>query len=336
MRTLFPSIALTLLIASTSAEAQVRKSGGLFGFGRKEEQLSAGLFPESSPGTAPAQAAERAERTERDNDTIFRGGKPRDIEAVSYVIRDGQKVEREVPEKRNFFAFGRKDRDVDTIDRTMATPAPEPQADAETSGPVAAPVATPIPEPRAMDDSPNEKAKDDKKAGGFFSFLPWNKEKEEAEDDAPRPVAAPVAEPDQSEPPSAPEVAESKPAPAGAPSVPEFSGVEVPRKDKKEKKEKKEESDEGGGLLAPLANLKPARKPTEYENAETIIADGEIVESVKVIEEEESAAQSNAASDGEAPSEPPKTVDGVKTYSSWGDVDARSSSAADQILKKLR
>ena len=64
--------------------------------------------------------------------------------------------------------------------------------------------------------------------------------------------------------------------------------------------------------------------------AETIIANGEIVEP------EEDIVETNIVSSGDGHREPPRIVNGVKTYSSWEDVEARSVSAADKILNSIR
>ncbi|MCH1409055.1 MAG: hypothetical protein L7V87_08485, partial [Verrucomicrobiales bacterium] len=40
-----------LLLAFVPADAQVDKGGGIFGFGRKKEQINSGLFPDSAPTT---------------------------------------------------------------------------------------------------------------------------------------------------------------------------------------------------------------------------------------------------------------------------------------------
>ncbi len=86
----------------------------------------------------------------------------------------------------------------------------------------------------------------------------------------------------------------------------------------------------GGGLLSPIANIRVPRKEIDLTSAETIIQDGEIVAgtetSFDTVPEPSSTGQRQA----------PQVVNGVKTYTSWGDVNARSSSAADKIIGSMR
>lgn len=328
MRFLSPAIILTFLVAVPDSDAQVKKRNGLFGFGRDEEQISAGLFPTEAPPQSTAPVYQSPERTD---DGIFRGGQPSDVEAVSYVIEGGQKVEKEVPEKRNFFAFGRRGEERKP-EAALLTPVPEPNytQPTESSEPLATPVADPITEPRLMQEIPDEAiaqpVEEEKKSGGFFSFFSRKKDKDpEPMEEAPvvaNPVPvvaepAPVAEPT---PVAETPEPEAKPTMVEVPSVPEFADNGKPEKEKKER----------DGILPPLPKIKVPKKPTNYENVETIIEDGEIVE------ESDSIADAAIVTSGPDGDEPPKIVDGVKTYSSWDDVSESSSSAADKILQKIR
>ena len=86
-------------------------------------------------------------------------------------------------------------------------------------------------------------------------------------------------------------------------------------------------------MVSPIKNLNPIpsmKKDVDYTGAETIIQDGEIVD------EEPDDFVMEVESTETGTREPPKVVNGVKTYSSWDDVDARSLSPADKILNQIR
>jgi hypothetical protein len=91
-------------------------------------------------------------------------------------------------------------------------------------------------------------------------------------------------------------------------------------------------ADRVGGILSPIAKIRP-RKELDLTGAETIIANGEIVK-------ETSNSLTTAAAPPEVPAsgprQAPQIVNGVKTYTSWNDVNARSSSAADRIIDGMR
>lgn len=325
----FFSPALTLAIAATMSisDAQVKKKSGFFGFGRDEEQISAGLFPVDAPAASPVQTSAPAYQSPaRDNDGIFRGGGPTDVQPVSYTIEGGERVEKEVSEKRNFFAFGRKEKE-DQAEAALLTPVPDSnytQPSEVVEPPVIPePVADPVSEPRLMQDVPEEaiaQPVEEKKSGGFFSFFSRKKDSEpEASDPAPivsEPVVVTEAEETTEEVPET----EAEPTMVEVPADPEFA----------DNTNSKKEDSERDGILPPLPKIKVPKKPTNYENVETIIENGEIVG------EDESIVEDNIVSEGPVGTEPPKIVDGVKTYSSWDDVDARSASAADKILQKIR
>jgi hypothetical protein len=92
--------------------------------------------------------------------------------------------------------------------------------------------------------------------------------------------------------------------------------------------EKKEKFDLDGSLLNPIAKIRP-KKDIDLTGAETIIQNGEIVAGSDPLA---AAVQTDTT----APRQAPQVVNGVKTYSSWNDVDARSASAADKIISRIR
>lgn len=185
---------------------------------------------------------------------------------------------------------------------------------------------------------------------GWIPFLGRNKDEEPpaiAADSVP--LAMPVA---------------SAPAPAPAPSSPApRANAEAPRADsstpaaKPVSKKKpttpaqvatfeirRDESNPGEkkkdgpkerqvGLLPSIPKILPERtKEIDLTGAETIIQNGEIVG-------DSGSSYTSIPGITSAPSEPrkaPQVIDGVKTYSSWNDVEARSTSAADKILERIR
>ncbi|MDF1824461.1 MAG: hypothetical protein P1U68_07450 [Verrucomicrobiales bacterium] len=323
------SVILTILfsLALTSAEAQVKR-GGLFGFGSKDDQISSDLFP--------------AEEASGSSEEIFRSGEPGEIDAVSYVIENGEKVEQKVESrKKGFLSFGRKaEKKVDdTIDAIPAVPAPPSSYPDSTAAPVfAAPETPAIVETTAPQTSavimeavnaPVEEP--EKKSGGLFSFFG------KKDDDIPETptFATPGGETAVVE--AAPTVATANPyeapenaaptttstAPVAADPVPQFASAEPPGKPEKD----------GFSIPNPISKIRNQKeeKTIDLTGAETIIQNGEIVA------EAEDLVESNKVetlSSGER--QPPRIVNGVKTYSSWDDVGARSVSAADKILNQIR
>lgn len=323
MRFFTPALALVFLAAAPESEAQVKK-GGLFGFGRNEEQISAGLFPVDAPAATPVQTS--APVPSQSNNGIFRRGEPAAIEPVSYVIEDGEKIEVDVPEKRNFFAFGRKEKaEEKAAEMLPEVPDFNYQSPTETvSTPVVveqvtAPITSSIAEPSLMQDVPEEaiveqEAEKEKKSGGFFSFF---SRKDDPEPEVAEEVVVTVAEPTQ---PSDSPNPVAKPTMVEVPRDPEFAEAEKPKKEKNAR----------DGILPTLPKIKVPKKPTNYENVETIIEDGEI------IGEGDSIVDAQIITNEPVGDAPPKVVDGIKTYSSWDDVGVSTGSAADKILKQIR
>jgi hypothetical protein len=366
-----------------SAEAQVKR-GGIFGFSRSSDQISAGLFPENnrnpvittsapvSSSPAPASAPPVAPQPVRDSDNIFRGGNPQPVEDVAYTIDNGQRVDAKVKRKKGLFAFGKKEKgepapgvsDDSILAPSYPDPVLAPDPAPSKPAPIPASAATPIshvPE-ETLVDSPaiagiEEKKKESKR---FFPFFPKKEKKHHeihthedpivtpapvvAEAAAPDPVTAPIAsstpapqpkpivqnpEPapkPETTSPTIPEPASRPPSPPASNPVPQFAGTEKPKKER-----------DGFSIPNPIAKIKapkivpPKRqKQIDLTNAETIIADGEIVA------EEEDIVETNIVSNSDGVRQPPRMVNGVKTYSSWDDVEARTVSAADKILRSIR
>lgn len=351
-----------------AADPPNKRGGGLFGFGsQKTEQISDGLFPRRDDVSPIAPATTAPSGSDRGG--IFRSGQPNSVDAVSYVIQNGRKIERPIetakpttpPEeivstpvaaamapsaesgvelasnddrkRGGLFAFGR--RGDSSKENEVVTPVPAPDA-------FAPPRATPAPSPLVSDTpapapSPNAEKEDtpnfvgeQKEKNERFGWIPFLSRRKA---DAAPEVAAPVIAAAQPVPTAVPvagpataRAAVPKPAPDTTKTAASTT-FEVPRNDAK--KEEKA-SPPSGGILSPIANIRVPRKELDLSSAETIIQNGEIVAgsetNFETITESESPGQRQA----------PQIVNGVKTYVSWDDVTARSSSAADKIIGSMR
>ena len=389
----------TLLSAASlnAADPPAKRGGGLFGFGApKSEQISGGLFPnrgfaeESSNKIVTSSA--NAPTSGSGGSEIFRSGQPQPVDAVSYVIQNGRKVERPVEtavpvatpgaptatspvaqaavlaasngvelasnegrKRGGLFAFGRRDDSSDENEVVApvpteggfapprATPAAAPAPAAAAPAPPAIPAspatsAVPVTETA---ETPNF-AGVEKERGDKFGWIPFmGRKKQDAAPvmEAAAPAVVATAEPVVAAPaPTSATPAPAKPATAASPAAATTvsttaptSTFEVPRDEsKKEEKKEVKPGSSGGGLLSPIANIRVPRKEIDLTSAETIIQDGEIVAGSEtnfdIVPEPGSTGQRQA----------PQIVNGVKTYNSWDDVNARSSSAADKIISSMR
>lgn len=391
---------LATLLGVTSIQAAdppTKRTGGFFNFGsQKSEQISAGLFPE--PGTAAessntiatSSANAPAPSSAAGGSEIFRSGQPTPVDAVSYVIQNGRKVERPIEaaapiaapapapapvaqalapvegsgvelasgegrKKGGLFAFGRRGEGADEnevvtpvpVEGGFAPPRATPPAVSTPAPVVAAPAVPAAPVPPSVPvaetaETPNfagvEKEKGDK--FGWIPFMGRKKQDAEPAMAVPAPAIVAAAEPVTVAAPTGATPAPAKPAPA-VPAKPAAATTvaaaapsttfEVPRDEsKKEEKKDVKPGSSGGGILSPITNIRVPRKEIDLTSAETIIQDGEIVAgtetSFDTVPEPSSTGQRQA----------PQVVNGVKTYTSWDDVNARSSSAADKIIGSMR
>ena len=383
-------LTLLLLLAFVPADAQVDRRGGIFGFGRKKEQINSGLFPDSAPTApvnasyttnAPATSAPQTSATKPpampapNGENIFRSIVPQKVESASYVIKNGQKVEQETEKKKTkLFGFGKKDKPNKTAEtnvvKTIPTqPAPvypdqngpAPTTDYTPSAPVVVEEAIADTNETRADtaDIPSEalasiEAEPKKKKSKMFGF--FSRKNNKIPDPAPTfrtPVVADTPAADATPVVTAPEVVDSpvpapsltppapqpvatESTPATAAPLPNFAGVNTPKKEKS-----------GFAIPNPMKSLKmptikvPAnpikaiRPPTKEKTvdltgAETIIANGEIIEGQGDI------VETNRVSTQTGPRQAPQVINGVTTYSSWDDVGGRSVSAADKILSQIR
>ena len=167
-------------------------------------------------------------------------------------------------------------------------------------------------------DTPDFKSDEkESKSGGFFSFFSRKK-------------ADPVAEIPAVPIPAVPEVNTT----SGTVATVTDSGetiFEVPSMPNSASEPEKEKKTIAGTILTPVTKIRPPKKELDFTGAETIIADGEIVN-----DDGQSLADRIVTAQGDGVKEPPKMVNGVKTYSSWEDVEGTSVSAADKIIRKIR
>lgn len=334
---------ITSLLFATSAGHSAdppSKRGGLFGFGApKTEQISAGLFP------AGNQSLRQPTGPRIESDTIFRRGNPEPLAPVAYVIENGRKVETPVEppvatpttepsmvltssddrKKGGFFAFGRKNESENEI----VTPVP---ASSEATPIISTPIPTASVAPPVMTGAPQSDvprfeggtvAKEEKSG-----WHPFARKKSERSDQMEIPAASPVETVATAVPVATPTKPNPAPTVASAAST-STTTYEVPRNTEK-KEDSKKDTKPSGGILSPIANIRIPRKDVDLSSAETIIQNGEIVNETATTYD----LSPNKRDSG--PRQAPQIVDGVKTYSSWGDVNARSTSAADKILNSIR
>jgi hypothetical protein len=299
---------------------------------------------------------------------------PAPVPAASPVATVATPVEVAEGKKRgSWFGFGKRDDPPGAENSVLApVPAAAPLLGAtpvaETPKPTAKPASNPKPTPAPLSAKPlattapspvaeptlsNEtppfaNAPEEKEKGERFGWIPFLGRKK-SEEPAAAPVAMPAAAPVSSETPSripaetvasaaAPKPAPEPAAPAGATAPkpaettasPAVATFEIRRDaSKPTEPEKKEKTDRDGGILSPIAKIRPPRKEIDLTGAETIIENGEIVGGTDTL-------AASVETDTTAPRQAPQVVNGVKTYSSWNDIEARPSSAADKIISRIR
>ncbi len=364
-------ITISLIATCSVSLAQVKK-GGLFGLSRSDE-LSSELFPNVAPTAEPVTSADideiaAAPKDQKQGFNIFRGGKPKKVDDVSYEIADGEIIEKELaPQpikaeaapKKGLFSFGKKKQEVteeinEEVGKVIESVPSVPTAPI-TNIPSTARITAPsipgtstvaAPEIIAATNVVAEEVKETKSKKRFPFFgkksnpvpvdLPVGtvavgtapeavvalQTPKPATGSAPKPAASPIHKVVPIEPVGEPV---GKPEAASAPTVASADTIPKFEESKPEKKE--------GGFLSPITKLMPEKKTKTIDltGAETIIQDGEIVVGSETTIE-------NIASSSEAIGEraPPQIINGVKTYSSWDDIDATNVSAASKILERMR
>ncbi|MEM9283952.1 MAG: hypothetical protein AAGA96_19190 [Verrucomicrobiota bacterium] len=138
MKAILSLLTLSFLFSAGDLIGQ-EKRGGIFGFSRSNE-LSSELFPNVDSEAFPVTSQEIDEiaATPGDRDggvNIFKRGRPEEVEEVSYVIRNGERIEENATapsstspsppaekQKKGLFAFGKKSEKIDSateIDSAM-------------------------------------------------------------------------------------------------------------------------------------------------------------------------------------------------------------------------
>ena len=357
---------LTCLLFTVTSQAEVNR-GGLFGFGRGDENKRSSEFsPNAEPqGSVPVSTIEDAVKPPEESSTgfnIFKGGKPRKVDNVSYSIEDGQRVEivteEVVEEKRKgLFSFGKKK--TDKVTNEVLEPAPTvPSAPAvpvayQTPTDSDSSTASISSEALAAIDGSLDRAVE--KKGGFFGMFGKKKKKSNVPagpstvdvsagltplpepttvaatntTSAPKPAPAPA--PRNVRPITASTAAPDPPKPEAttlANNVPEFEGSTTTASVKEKK--------DSNFFMAPINKLRPSKKesaPVDFTGAETIIQNGEIVLPSLTGNGGETAASDMGSN---MPRQAPRVINGATTYSSWDDVEGTSTSAAEKILRTIR
>lgn len=256
--------------------------------------------------------------------------------------------------KRGFLGFGKKDHDAGDPNPVVtpvpaaaplmaATPVASPAPPISKPVPAAKPAPVAQPEAPATVDTPaatNVKVdtptfagvKPEKEKSSWIPFL--GRKKNEETPAAPVASAPVVATPAAPAMAATPVPAANAPASAGEkPAANEVATYEIRRDDSKPSEPKKEEkSDREGGILTPITKIRPPRKEIDLTGAETIISNGEIVKETST----PMPTVTGPSAPTSGPRQAPQVVNGVKTYTSWEDVNASSSSAADRIIGRMR
>lgn len=275
------------------------------------------LQPLSSPATDPILAATNQGAEKKKG---FLGFGKKDHEAA-----DPNPIVSPVPAATPLMAETPVASPIPTVSKPVPVAKPAPVAKPEAPATVDTPAATNV----KVDTPTFAGVKPEKEKSSWIPFLGRKKNEE--------PTAAPVASVPVVATPTGPTMvaspapAASTPAPAGEkPATTEVATYEIRRDDSKPIEAKKE--DREGGILSPITKIRPPRKEIDLTGAETIIANGEIVKESSTPTPVVAATEAT----GNGPRQAPQVVNGVKTYTSWDDVNARSSSAADRIIGRMR
>jgi len=316
---------ISFCLTPLSSEAQKPKKGGFLGFGKKEEKVSGGLFPD------------KKQELGKEGEKMFKDGgsattkPPVPTQAEIPVAEKTSKSKK----KGGFFSFGKKSESQPVI--PGIAPIPENAGPITLSNPPAPSTtgaAILLNNPALVTPSaPKEKGK------RKFSFFPKRKKDQIDEIDLKKIADAGVYQtvegtaPTPGSPTNHQETA-SPPTDSNS-SIDDLiaqaqtGSPQEPQANQTKKKKRKL----GFPKLAmpSLPKVKKPGKKTDYTSVETVMKDGAFVEKT-----ETETTFSNAPLNENGERRPPTVVNGVKTYSSWNDVEGRSTSAADKILRQLR
>ena len=327
--------------ATPSAEG-IFRSGGPQRVAPVSYVIENGRRVERPLATSPVASAPEASPVEKPALALQSGSAPPSVPLLAATSQVTEK-------KRGFLGFGKKEPEAaDPNPVVTPVPAAAPILAATPVASPTAPVAKPAPNnkpaapatvgaqasnPVTVETPTFAGVKPEKEKSSWIPFLGRKKNGEApAAPATPTLAATPVVATPAMVATPAPAANSASPA-SPKPANPETATYEIRRDDSKPSDSKKEEkADREGGILSPIAKIRP-RKELDLTGAETIIANGEIVK-------ETSNSLTTAAAPPEVPAsgprQAPQIVNGVKTYTSWNDVNARSSSAADRIIDGMR
>ncbi len=338
---------LSLSVLPLAGRDQEVKKGGIFKFGKKEEGVSSGLFPDQS-------STEKKRIPGKEGENMF-------IRPVTDPTKPKPKAEPKpepkpepIPEKigppspkpaaekkkGGFFSFGKKSTKVPSKANTVITPVPE-KVSPQYPKPATHSISIGNEKPVAVPTTANTTREKEKSGKGLFSFFPGKKKNSGTETDL-KAIAdssmyqgvahAPTAQtgsPQLATPASSPPT-----APNAMPPGDQIVAQTVTVANTQTKKEKHKVGFPSLSMPS-LPKLKMPGKKTNYKSVETVMKDGVFVEKT----DDTGTTFSNAPTAVSNPSgqkRPPTIVNGVKTYSTWDDVEGKTSSAADKILRQLR
>lgn len=351
---LFSPVSLSCLVlgvafslAPLPGYSQKVKKKGLFSFGKKEEGISSGLFPEKTASTEEEWVpGKEGEKLFKDNPGKTGSSKPQDEPGPVSSNAPANK-------KKSLFSFGKKSKVNQTGSAPVISPVPEGTPSTTPSRPQQSSPNPSAPRQREV-AAPVTSSPPRKKSGNavsrLFSIFPGKKKSTE-EENALKEIANQsqyqrLGEPEGSDPqPSrkpgddgqgstaaqAPvsegraSATASAQAAADTPNpMEQQSLLETSETSKKEKRKP--------GLfhltIPSLPKIGKSSKTPDYRSVETVMKDGAFVEG------QENSFSSVPATSSPG-SHPPVVVDGVKTYSSWNDVEGSQTSAAEKIIRQL-
>ncbi len=317
---------ISFCLTPLSSEAQKPKKGGFLGFGKKEEAVSGGLFPD------------KQQELGKEGKKMFKDG-------GSATTKPPVTTQAEIPvaektsknkKKGGFFSFGKKSESQPNIPGIVPIP--------ENAGPITlsnppAPSTTHaaifLNDP-ALATPSAPKAKGKRK----FSFFPKKNKDQLDENDLKKIADAGVYQTVEGTPPTpgastALKGADPQNNKVGGNGIDDLitqAPTDSPQEPQADQTKKKKRKLGFPKLAMPsLPKVKKPGKKTDYTSVETVMKDGAFVEKT-----ETETTFSNAPLNENGERRPPTVVNGVKTYSNWNDVEGRSTSAADKILRQLR
>lgn len=331
---------ILLSLPTLTAQAQEPKKGSIFKFGKKEEGVSSGLFPDSKPAEKKWVPGKEGENMfiKPSNPAAKPAPKPKPA-----PVKTSPTVAKPIAANRKkggFFSFGKKS--TKSSADAVITPLPEkvrPQIQKPTTHSLSMSKKKPV----AVPTQAGKPVGKEKSGGGVFSFFPGKKKKPSTESDL-KAIANSTkyqgVKDTQASSVDQKKVSSKPVAPASQSTVlnpvtsaDQFTAQTVTTVKDQTKKEKHKIGFPKLSMPS-LPKIKMPGKKTDYTSVENVMKDGAFVEKTDSETTFSNASATTARPSGQR--HPPTIVNGVKTYSSWDDVEGKSSSAADKILRQLR